>query len=265
MPQTADDFFPPSPRVIYSKSPLVEVICQLRFPPILRIESSPPAEFQERIRQVFPLFEKDSGLPMPNIPPEIAKLIGGSLSGSTTNRFLSEDKTTFLNLNSESISLTTSNYTQWEAFKESLRLPLTALIDIYKPSFFTRIGLRYMDAVERDRLGLSGKKWSELLNPIILGELSQPAFEDNLLEEVQRIIRVKYPDGSGAIRLRHGLGQVGDNPETCYTIDFDFYVERRTEIKDGEAVLDRFNTRAGRAFRWCITDTLHHALGPSEI
>ena len=36
-------------RVIYAKRQLVEVICQLRFPEILKIDVSEPADFQERI------------------------------------------------------------------------------------------------------------------------------------------------------------------------------------------------------------------------
>jgi hypothetical protein len=41
--------FPPSSRVVYRRAPLIEVVCQLRFPTLLSIESKPPADFQERI------------------------------------------------------------------------------------------------------------------------------------------------------------------------------------------------------------------------
>src|SRR6266852_706318 len=46
--------FPEFTRVIYQRNPLVEVVCQLRFSPILRIDTDPPAEFQDRIRSAFP-------------------------------------------------------------------------------------------------------------------------------------------------------------------------------------------------------------------
>ena len=36
-------------RCIYRRSPLIEVICQLRFPAILRIDAQAPAQFQEAI------------------------------------------------------------------------------------------------------------------------------------------------------------------------------------------------------------------------
>ena len=43
-------------RCLYQRSPLIEVICQLRFPTILSIGSQEPAEFQEAIRHEFQQF-----------------------------------------------------------------------------------------------------------------------------------------------------------------------------------------------------------------
>ena len=45
-------------RVRYEKSPLVEVIFQLRFPTILSINAVQPVEFQELIRKEFPFYEE---------------------------------------------------------------------------------------------------------------------------------------------------------------------------------------------------------------
>ena len=46
-------------RVKYHKSPLRQVIFQLRFPTILSINTSQPTEFQERIRGQFPIFNEN--------------------------------------------------------------------------------------------------------------------------------------------------------------------------------------------------------------
>ena len=50
--------FPDSERVIYQRNPLLEVICQLRFPSILRIDSEAPAVFQERVRKEYPMYQE---------------------------------------------------------------------------------------------------------------------------------------------------------------------------------------------------------------
>ena len=54
--------FPETDRVIYAHNPLEQVICQFRFPPILRIDSELPAQFQDRIRHEFPSLIEKSGL-----------------------------------------------------------------------------------------------------------------------------------------------------------------------------------------------------------
>ena len=46
------------PRTHYAKAPVHEVICQLRFPTILSINSADPAEFQDRIRTILPQYAK---------------------------------------------------------------------------------------------------------------------------------------------------------------------------------------------------------------
>jgi uncharacterized protein (TIGR04255 family) len=263
MLETTDAFFPSSPRVIYHNCPLVEVICQLRFPPVLRIETAPPAELQERVRSVFPLFESARAGELPPLPPPIAQLMGQK-GIATAYSFLTEDRSMTLSLSRESIALSTGTYSRWEDFRQRLQEPLRSFIEIYRPAYFSRIGLRYQDAIQRGRLGLTGSKWSQLLRPEILGELALPQFEDNL-QEARRVIRVKFADGSGSILLQHGLGQAAGATEPCYVIDFDFSIDAKTEVSNAEMVLDRFNNRAGRAFRWCITDTLHRALGPREI
>jgi uncharacterized protein (TIGR04255 family) len=267
MNQTLDAFFPDSPRVIYSHSPLANVICQLRFPPLLRIESEPPVEFQERIRQYFPLFERAPTSPIPQmaqLPAEIAQLIGARRP-NVTYIFRTEDQQTTLTLSPESISLSTDDYKQWEQFRASLHRPLRALTEIYKPSFFSRIGLRYIDAIGRKSLGLQGRRWVDLLRPEILGELGLPQFDESLIQEAQRVIRLKSPGGGEMVSIRHGLAEQEGSDETYYMIDLDFYTDEKMEVERAETTLEGFNRRAGHAFRWCITETLHRALGPTEI
>ena len=62
-------------------------------------------------------------------------------------------------------------------FENALQL----FTDEYKPTFFNRIGLRYIDLINRDSLGLSGVPWRELLTTHIAGELSSPEVGDNVI------------------------------------------------------------------------------------
>ena len=53
-------------RCIYRSNPLIEVICQLRFPTILSISAREPADFQEGIRQHFPQYKRLQHRPEPH-------------------------------------------------------------------------------------------------------------------------------------------------------------------------------------------------------
>ena len=48
--------FSDEPRCIYRNNQIAEVICQFRFPEILKIASDPPAAFQEAIRAAYPQY-----------------------------------------------------------------------------------------------------------------------------------------------------------------------------------------------------------------
>ena len=61
--------FAPYERFHYARSPLVEVICQLRFPTILSIGANEPAAFQEAIRKDFPKYMTRQE----QLPPKVVK------------------------------------------------------------------------------------------------------------------------------------------------------------------------------------------------
>lgn len=260
----SDDVFPSSPRCLYGNAPLVQVVCQLRFPPILRIESEPPAAFQEAIRAAFPLLQRAT-LPQlvgQQIPAEVLQMIAANIQIGGF-QFLTEDGRTHINLTSDSMTLTTNHYERWEGFRTYLHLGLKSLCDVYRPAFFSRAGLRYTNAIQRAVLGLSNVPWSSLLRREILGEIALPQFEANL-NAVRRMVNLKFPSGQ-SLMLQHGLAAIQGNVEPAYTIDCDFFVDTKTEVRDVEQILDAFHTRARHAFRWCITDQLHAALGPTEL
>ena len=256
--------FPDSRRVIYENNPLEEVICQLRFPSILRISSEAPAAFQERIRREYPILRENQASPLaPELPPEIAKLMALEVTSTTSYDFISADELWTVGLTRDSLSLSTRSYERWEEFREHLREPLDSFVEEYSPAFYTRIGLRYKDVIRRSTLGLEGVDWSELLKPHIAGALSSPDVADAIDNSVnQLVVRL---ENNGRVRLHHGLAKHKPTKEPCYVIDSDFYTEQRTETKNAIETLDYFNRLSGRLFQWCIADRLHEAMRPRNI
>lgn len=253
-------------RVIYEHNPLVEVVCQLRFPPILKISHQEPVEFQDMIRSKYPLFET-SRAQLPSEISQVVQQLGLPLQSDTTYSFRSEDQKWSLSITKDFIALTTASYERYEQFKQRLEEALEIFESIYSPSFYTRIGLRYQDLIIRSKLGIKDKNWSELIAKHIASELHEP----NLAPSIQTILKnLVLKTESGQINLNHGLVSVkeqqGSNDEIAYLFDADFYTEKKIEgNKDVWDVLNQFNQSAGRLFRWSITDTLHDAMRPQPV
>lgn len=261
---------PDSPRVIYSQNPLVEVICQLRFPPILRIETEPPATLQDVIRVAYPLYAEKSAVSVQlpqEVPPEVAKMVNDLGIGRGTNlthEFSSRDNTWHLTLSRDAIALRTTKYERWDEFRTRLDTACTAFVSAYQPSFYTRIGLRYVDVIQRSKFGLQEVRFSDLLKPHIAGELSASEIADEI-ETASRDILIRVDEEGGRVRIRHGIAFIESSDEQCFLIDSDYFTGKHTETSDALRVLDRFNRIAGQLFRWCISDQLHEALEPEPV
>ena len=133
---------------------LGEVICQLRFPEILMIGEKAPAAFQERIRDEYPQYSVRKDTPAPKITGAPGHFTLENTPATVNYQFVSADGVWRVNLTSTFISLACSRYTGWEDFAKKLDKPLAAFIQVYKPAFFQRIGLRYLNFFSRKELEL---------------------------------------------------------------------------------------------------------------
>jgi uncharacterized protein (TIGR04255 family) len=258
---------PECDRVIYEKNPLVEVVCQLRFPPILRIAQELPAEFQERIRRHFPLYEAQITLPEPlELLSNMNRQQPFSSVTSKFHQFKTQDSTYQLSLSSNYLALSTSEYERYETFRELLKIALDAFQDIYQSPFFERIGLRYRDLVVRTPLGLQAEPWADLIAKHVALELHNPAFNNSLASFTTTLnlelegLKLTYTHG--LIKVQHVEKKT---EEDAYLMDADFYKEGQTTYEQTWRILDHSKALAGRLFRWSITDKLHRALEPRPI
>jgi uncharacterized protein (TIGR04255 family) len=114
--------FPQTRRVVFQKNPLVEVVCQLRFPPILTISSDAPSAFQDRIRKTYPLYERTEG--DGQLPKEVTALLAQmriQIPGqSAPHRFLTVDTKRFISLEQNFVAVSEREYTRWEAFRREI-------------------------------------------------------------------------------------------------------------------------------------------------
>ena len=261
--------FPETERVIYRNNPLHQVICQLRFPPILRIEKETPADFQENIRHTFPEYriaydETIGQLPQnisQTLPSEVRELL--SPKSNPRYQFLTRDGTWTVSLTRDFVALETQEYVRWEAFREYLELVLNCLMDVYQPVYLTRLGLRYKNVIDRKRLGLQDSAWRELISDFVLGQFAPEETMNRVVEQHGRSL-LELNNKGDMVRLEYGLvtDKAADIPRKLYLLDHDFYTNEEIDANDVIRKLEGYNSLNRRLFRWCIQERLHTAMGP---
>jgi uncharacterized protein (TIGR04255 family) len=255
--------FPEIERVVYKKKILDKVICQLRFPPILRIDTEIPAEFQGKIIDEYPLYKEKKEYRQINFGPQFAQEPMANVSTtSNIHEFYSQEKEWKISLSRTFISSSNQTYPKWSDFIGHFMKPLEALNEIYKPQYFVRTGLRYINILRRSKLGLEETPWSELIVPSLLGILSSDK-SDNAVSYTQ-LSEISL-DEKSKVRITAVLtNDPKSNNEKCLVIDGDFNVNSKLETENIVKQLDELHEYATRFFRWSITEKLHNALEPEK-
>ncbi len=255
-------------RCLYRKSPVGDVICQLRFPEILKIGASLPVDFQEAIREDFPQFTTLKEVPAPKLvgAPGNRKLETGE---PTVNyQFTSADGIWRVNLTSKFISLACNRYTRWETFAGNLDKPLAAFIRLYQPAYFDRIGLRYVNFISRQALDLTELPFRELMESCWLGPLAEPDVNEAATTRCSVDLEMALRGGCRA-KIHAGPGFVKRNgqqdPEVKFIFDQDLYMSGNVPVNLSAGALQTLHAQAFGLFRGAVTDILHEAMEPVDI
>ena len=252
-------------RCVYRKNQLAEVICQLRFPEILSIETTIPAQFQEAIRNEFPLYTLRKEAPAPKLTGIPGNFQMENQPACNNYQFASADGVWRVNLTSRFISLACSRYTSWEDFAAKLDKPLVTFIKLYRPAFFERLGLRYLNFISRKDLDLDGTAFRELIQPQYLGLLADEQVSEQMTTRNSMDAELAIRGGCRA-KIHAGPGLVKRNgqsdQEVKFVFDLDLYMGGNVAVNLSAGALQTLHSQAFPIFRGAITDTLHDALDP---
>lgn len=263
--------FSKRPRTLYANAPTHEVICQLRFPEILSINHTEPVDFQEAVRGDFPQYARleeaaapqISGMGGPN--PKLEQL-----PPVVNYNFISADNFWKLNLTENFIALSTLHYTSWEEFARKLDKPLAQFIQLYQPAFFQRVGLRYVNIISREKLGLAGIEWPELITSAYTGALKEPDVREtdcvtctaDFLLKVDSSCQAKIHAGPG--RLQANSPNVPEDPEVKFILDSDLSMGGNIPCTLAAGALETLHIHAYELFEGAITDRLRDAMKPQH-
>ena len=250
--------FPQQEDIRLQRAPLAEVICQVRFPPVLRIANEQPIAFQERIRKHFPQLSIEHGLSVrwaaqegepPSAKPE-----------PRTFRFKSADGKTVTALALDFFALSTVSYTHWEDFLELLQLVNGAAHEVYDLPYAVRVGLRYINQLTFDNTGSTSvaELW-DVLRPELTELLTSDCW-DVPVEMISHLLLAGDKDEQ--LTLRSGFRS---GTEPIFLLDFDYYVEGSVPLADVPVLCERFHDVIHDAFRWCIREDKVAVFGPIPV
>lgn len=124
-----------------SKAPVVYVLCQVRFSPVLKMSDFIP-DIQERHRKKYPVFEEQTS--------QIFKIGPAGPQATTETRwyFANPNQDVGFVITPGFVAFMTLHYSSFDNFLEEFRTVLQSLKEVADVSLVNRIGLRYIDFIE---------------------------------------------------------------------------------------------------------------------
>jgi uncharacterized protein (TIGR04255 family) len=263
---------PKSDRVVFDQNPLFSVTAQIRFPTILKIQVEVPMSLQEAIRRDYPLYTvaENLSIDLPSeVPPQVQNLVRANLqrvTGATNeviHRFSTADQNWTVQLSQGFLQLNVKQYPRWEEFRDKFSEVFTVFQSLYLPAFCLSVGLRYQNAISRDRLSMQSVPWRDLLRPYISAELAAESIEEDEVISSGHRFELKLEECK--VKVQHGIGTNKLSKERIYIIDNEFGVDMKVENTNVLTQLDKLNGYSGRLFRSYLTERLFKALQPHGV
>lgn len=246
---------PPPEEVPLKDAPLIRVIAQVRFPPILSIEKKDfVGSFQEAIREKYPILQPEQTQtfvfgPQGAVQPTL----------QLTWRFIDIADSWRVSLAPDFIALETTAYLSRHDFLGRLENVLIALEESFDPQITERFGLRYVDRL----VGQDLQDISSLVKPEISGIMAAE-FREDMHQAINESLFI-IPGGEEKILARWGLVPAGETfdphtiepiTEPSWILDLDMSLSKNREFSI-EALMSegqRFAERIYTFFRWAVED-----------
>jgi uncharacterized protein (TIGR04255 family) len=252
-------FGPPVPEIDLPRAPLAQVIGQVRFERVASISTEAfIADFQESIRDVYPLMKKEQQATV-LVGPD-GRVVPGEIN-NVLWRFDQDPPQWGLALAPDSVTVLTNRYTRRRDFIAQLRHAITAVEANFRVRFCDRLGVRYINRITDGGLLT---RLSEIVIPEVLGPIGTET-GDSAVEQGHIFTDTVYhlPDPAD-LHARWGLlpPKVTFDPGIeasevlSWVLDLDLYTTAQKAfvpdvlIAKAEVMCEKIY----RFFRWTVTD-----------
>ena len=237
--------FPSYADVPLGNSPLVEVICQVRYPPILRLLNEPPSSIQEAIADRFPQVE----------------IATSDEEGRTDYRFVTKEGRSAASVNSDQFALATNQYSVWQDFAQDLDLLQRVVQQVYQIPFYYRIGLRYVNFFTPVNTGCSSLAE---ISRVLRSELTTLLRSEAWTDPSELLTQLLLKDSERNLMVRVGAKAAPEEGGPVVFLDFDCYETGQVPV---DGLIDRcetFHNLIYDAFRWSLSPGKLSLFKPTE-
>lgn len=247
------------PEIRLSRDPLLRVLAQLRFPPLVVLnKSSIESTLVPVLHDLagdYPISQEGHEVQVEIGPEGIKQTPGGSLITVENAK-----KTWKVTIGTSFLSIETSRYESREDFVARLGVVLKALLTHVPIPYFERIGFRYTNRIEESTYLLSIEK---LVQPALLGGYA-PSTSGSVKMQ-HSLSETVYDLGDRMLGARWGFLPPGGSIDpslpvakgASWIFDLDAYSQVVFDPEPISSVQDRVSemaVTAYRYFRWGVTD-----------
>jgi uncharacterized protein (TIGR04255 family) len=244
---------PPPAEVPLPEAPLVRVIAQVRFPPILAIgDSKTVAPFQETIRAAYPISEDE----------RVHHIVLGPSGGPNVKeghvwRFGDRSRNWRVSLGTDFVSLETKAYESRADFLDRLREVISGVETTLNPQEAQRLGVRYIDRLT----GPAIERISDLVNREVLGvsltpvgQTAQHVLTDSLFSAEEGQIRARWGNLPPNSTIDPEALEPDGKPSWVLDLDMFRYGPQTFATDQLTNTATQFAQRIYTVFRWIVTD-----------
>lgn len=268
---------PPAPQFRLQSHQLAQVLCQIRFSTVLRINQDDAViAFQEAIRHTYPRYAKQQGMAVLITPQGVQQHV----APTGQHRFDDSDGVFTAILNQDFVALETNQYADIEDFVARVVTLASAVEEHYAPAEIQRVGLRFINELRLTRPDPK-VEMREAITPTLLGA----AGSDELVDAVvgaQQVLELTGDDDNRML-VRHGLYPQGgttvdplavqaklgpQHQQPFYLVDIDAFTESnlRYSVEGVETTLREFNDDVRSFFAWSVNEDYRRTkLGQEDV
>jgi uncharacterized protein (TIGR04255 family) len=266
---------PAAPRFQLERPQLAQVVCQVRFSPVLKIQRDDEViPFQEAVRSDYPRYFKTEAVSILLTPAGVQQQQGAG----RLHRFQDTTASFTAVLAPDFVALETTGYVDIDDFAGRIATLAAAVAEHYAPAEMQRIGLRFINEL---RLG-SARPKQEMLNaitPALLGPIGTTELADATVSmqqvvvladaDTNMLVRHGYnPEGGTTVDLAPGQILGPEQSQPFYLLDIDAYAEQVLpySVEGIEARLRDFNEQIRALFAWAVKEEYRKdKLGQVEV